>query len=394
MKPELEEQPLLLRYFRKYYKSIDDGLIEDTVEPFTDYDVRELRRLEHGAIIRAGLAGALSGLAAAMGALVVDHIDALGETSVTRFIQNYPEVFITIIAILATIVEVSYLYVLGVRTIHELSEKTEKTRLAAIQDQSWEFDLTRLALEIPFSTNPVFGIDPMREASPLKTLMISLAYKAKISISSFVAKALVKRVLGRSAARSIIELATVPIFAVWNALIFAWVLRKVRMVLIGPRLIRELALLAFPNSDYTPDDGFQASMATALGVLIVQKGELHPNAARLLDYLVQSFGLKAGQFSDKREVLYEQISRLDPQDQLRLFRSCLLVAVLDGNYKKREENILADIATKLNLEWSTAEVKRYANSLKKSGWITDESLRKQMTGLFHSAHIKETDTAK
>ena len=394
MKPELEEPPLLLRYFRKYYKSIDDGLIEDTVEPFVDDDVRELRRFERGAIVRAGLAGALSGLAAAMGALVVDHIDALGETSVTRFIQNYPEVFITIIAILATIVEVSYLYVLGVRTIHELSEKTEKTRLAAIQDQSWEFDLTRLALEIPFSTNPVFGIDPMRESSPLKTLMISLAYKAKISISSFVAKALVKRVLGRSAARSIIELATVPIFAVWNALIFVWVLRKVRMVLIGPRLIRELALLAFPNSDYTPDDGYQASMATALGVLIVQKGEVHPNAARLLDYLVQSFGLKAGQFSDKREVLYEQISRLDPQDQLRLFRSCLLVAVLDGNYKKREENILADIATKLNLEWSTAEVKRYANSLKKSGWITDESLRKQMTELFHSAHIKETDTAK
>ena len=33
---------------------------------------------------------------------------------------------------LATIVEVSYLYVLGVHTIHELSEKTEKTRLAAI----------------------------------------------------------------------------------------------------------------------------------------------------------------------------------------------------------------------------------------------------------------------
>ena len=394
MKPELEEPPLLLRYFQKYYKSIDDGLIEDTVEPLADDDVRELRRFEHGAIIRAGLAGALSGLAAAMGALVVDHIDALGETSVTRFIQNYPEVFITIIAILATIVEVSYLYVLGVRTIHELSEKTEKTRLAAIQDQSWEFDLTRIGLEIPFSTNPVFGIDPMREASPLKTLMISLAYKAKISISSFVAKALVKRVLGRSAARSIIELATVPIFAVWNALIFVWVLRKVRMVLIGPRLIRELALLAFPNSDYTPDDGYQASMATALGVLIVQKGELHPNTARLLDYLVQSFGLKAGQFSDKREVLYEQISRLDPQDQLRLFRSCLLVAVLDGNYKKREENILADIATKLNLEWSTAEVKRYANYLKKSGWFTDESLRKQMTGLFHSAHIKGTDTAK
>ena len=394
MKPELEEPPLLLRYFHKYYKSIDDGLIEDTVEPFTENDVRELRRFEHGAIIRAGLAGALSGLAAAMGALVVDYVDALGETSVTRFIQNYPEVFITIIAILATIVEVSYLYFLGVRTIHELSEKTEKTRLAAIQDQSWEFDLTRLALEIPFSTDPVFGINPMREASPLKTLMISLAYKAKISISSFVAKALVKRVLGRSAARSIIELATVPIFAVWNALIFVWVLRKVRMVLIGPRLIRELALLAFPNSDYTPDDGYQASMATALGVLIVQKGELHPNAARLLDYLVQSFGIKAEQISDKREVLYEQISRLDPQDQLRLFRSCLLVAVLDGNYKKREENLLADIATRLNLEWSTAEVKRYANSLKKSGWITDESLRKQMTGLFHSAHIKGTDTAK
>jgi hypothetical protein len=197
MKTELEEPPLLLRYFHKYYKSIDDGLIEDTVEPFTENDVRELRRFERGAIVRAGLAGALSGLVAAMGALVVDYVDALGDNHVTRFILNYPEVFITIIAILATIVEVAYLYVLGVRTIHELSERTEKTRLATIQDQSWEFDLTRLALEIPFSKDPVFGINPMREASPLKTLMIGLAYKAKISITSFVAKALVKRVLGR-----------------------------------------------------------------------------------------------------------------------------------------------------------------------------------------------------
>jgi len=395
MNTELEKPPLLLRYFHKYYKSIDDGQIKDTIEPFTEDDVRELRRFERGAFIRAGLAGALTGLAVAMGALVVDYVDALGDNHITRFILNYPEVFITIIAILATIAEIVYLYVLGVRTIHELSERTEKTRLATIQDQNWEFNLTRLALEMPFSHDPVFGINPMREASPLKTLMIGLAYKAKISISTFVAKALVKRVLGRGAARGFIELVTVPIFAVWNVLIFMWVLRKVRMVLIGPRLIRELALLAFPNSDYTPtNDGFQESIATALGVLIVQKGELHPNAAMLLDYLMQSIELKEEKISDKREVLYEKISHLNPQDQLRLFRSCLLAAVLDGNYKKREEKLLADIATKLNLEWSTTEVKRYANSLKKSGWITDDSLRKQMTGLFHSANFKGNDVAK
>jgi len=394
MNTELEEPPLLLRYFHKYYKAIDDGHIEDKVEPFTEDDVRELSKFEHGAIFRAGLAGAFCGLATALGALVVDQIGVFGENSFTRIIQNYPEIFITIIAILATIVEVSYLYLLGVRTIHELSERTEKTRLASIQDQSWEFDLTRLALEIPFSTAPVFGINPMREASPLKSLVKSLAYKAKISITSFVAKALVKRVLGRSAARSIIELATVPIFAAWNAFIFVWVLRKVRMVLIGPRLIRELVLLAFPNSENTPNFNFQSTMATALGVLIVQKGELHPNAARFLDYLMQSFGLKEGDFSDKREVLYEKISRLNPQDQLRLFRSCLLVAVLDGNYKKREEILLSDIAIKLKIEWSTAEVKRYSNSLRKSGWITDDSLRKLMASLFHSAHIKGNDVAK
>ena len=394
MTAELEKPPLLLRYFLKYYRKIDDGLIKDTIEPFTEDDVSELRRFERGAIIRAGLAGALTGLAVAMGALVVDYVDALGDNQVTRFILNYPEIFLTIVATLVTIAEIAYLYVLGVRTICELSERTEKTRLATVQDQSWELDLTSLALEIPFSTDPVFGINPMRETSPLKALMISLAYKAKISISTFIAKALVKRVLGRGVARSIIELATVPIFAVWNVLIFVWVLRKVRMVLIGPRLIRELALLAFPNSDYTPNDDFHGCMATALGVLIVQKGELHPNAARFLDYLMQSFELKEGDFSDKREVLHEQISHLNPQDQLRLFRSCLILAVLDGNYKKREENLLANIALRLNLEWSTAEVKRYSNSLSKSGWITDESLRKQMTGLFHSVNFKENGVAK
>ena len=55
---------------------------------------------------------------------------------------------------------------------------------------------------------------------------------------------------------------------------------------------------------------------------------------------------------------------------------------------------LSDIAIKLKIEWSTAEVKRYSNSLRKSGWITDDSLRKLMASLFHSAHIKVNDVAK
>ena len=111
MNTELEKPPLLLRYFHKYYKSIDDGQIKDTIEPFTEDDVRELRRFERGAFIRAGLAGALTGLAVAMGALVVDYVDALGDNHITRFILNYPEVFITIIAILATIAEIAFLLV-------------------------------------------------------------------------------------------------------------------------------------------------------------------------------------------------------------------------------------------------------------------------------------------
>jgi len=100
MTAELEKPPLLLRYFLKYYRKIDDGLIKDTIEPFTEDDVSELRRFERGAIIRAGLAGALTGLAVAMGALVVDYVDALGDNQVTRFILNYPEIFLTIVATL------------------------------------------------------------------------------------------------------------------------------------------------------------------------------------------------------------------------------------------------------------------------------------------------------
>src|SRR5207249_1674991 len=138
-----------------------------------------LRRIERGAIVRACLAGALSGAASGIA-------EALAKPLPPQ--QFWPVVLGVTVA--AASCELAFIYFHGLRSSHELA------RAAGLEvkgDPILASALARAALEMPNPTRPVLGVDPRREASRWRLLAGTLAYKAKVSMTNFFAKLLLRR---------------------------------------------------------------------------------------------------------------------------------------------------------------------------------------------------------
>src|SRR5262249_35162317 len=114
--------------------------------------------------------------------------------------------------IVASIIEIGFLYWDGLRSVHRLSEvagldlfpnEDEEDAVAAA--------MARAALELPNPVASLFGVNPRRESSRLRLVVASIAYKAKVSITNFVMKAIVRRALGRAMVRSWLPFVAVPL---------------------------------------------------------------------------------------------------------------------------------------------------------------------------------------
>ncbi|MGC4121907.1 MAG: hypothetical protein QM765_46465 [Myxococcales bacterium] len=144
--------------------------------------------------------------------------------------------------------------------------------------------LTRAALELPDPAAPVFGIDPLRGASRLQLVAAAALYKLKVSLSTFLAKLLVRRMLGRAALRTLIPFVAVPVTALWNAVVCARVLRQARLRTFGPSAAAELVGFALDGVVSFSARGRLAAYR-AVGSAVVAKRDLHPNLVALLHEL-------------------------------------------------------------------------------------------------------------
>jgi hypothetical protein len=254
--------------------SPDDGT-DDVVHVLDARERALLRRIERSAILRAAAAGALSTLVSAGAELVVlEH-----ETS-------DPLLFWAVVGgatAVASLIEILYLYWDGLRAVHALSFAAglelfphgDAGRAVAGQ-------MARAALELPNPPDPRWGVDPLREASRARLVFGSLLYKAKISVTNFAVKALLRRLFGRAAVRTWLPFVAVPVTAAWNGAVCWFILREARLRAMGASAAQEMiaALFADEPSTTAPQ---RVVTVRAVAATVVRTHDLHPNLVALLE---------------------------------------------------------------------------------------------------------------
>jgi hypothetical protein len=168
-------------------------------------------------------------------------------------------------------------------------------------------------------------------------------YKLKISVTNFLTKMLIRRLMGRAAVRTWLPLVAVPVTAAWNAWVMWRVLRQARLRVMGPFAATEYLDNIVPDPGAVSDQG-KLHLVQAVGVAVVRKRDMHPNLESLLDQTTQKLGVSEPDdenLSDWLEFL-EELQELPTHEQAMSIRLLAAAIVIDGRRGARELMVLRE----------------------------------------------------
>jgi hypothetical protein len=364
-------EPLLVRLGVGYFQSLarvgtGGGPASDAAAAETATDAihflnaderRALRRVERGAIARAALAGAISSvIAAATEVAIAQPLLGRRPRFATWEDQGRFYAVVALATVVTSILEILFLYWDGLRTVHRLSREAGLDLFPnEDDDKALAGAMARAALELPNPTAMLFGVNPHREASRLRLVVASLVYKAKISVTNFLMKALVRRMLGRAFVRGWLPFVAVPITAAWNGFICWLIMREARIRAMGPSAAKEMVELVFA-SGITLSPIARTATLRAIASSIVRTEDVHPNlaalfyeVARRVDRLPRERGRPivtddAGDLDDPR-VFLERVARLAPDEQRIVLQILAIASIIDGRLTRAEKRLLDEART-------------------------------------------------
>lgn len=335
-----EKPPLMARFGKRYFaarsskvKAVNSG---DALHVLNEQERKALLRVEIGAVARAALAGALSG-----GICAVAEVFANDEWP-DDLVKYWA--FLGTITVLASVAEIAFIYWDTLRSVHELARvaglelfgKDRETSDDALVDA-----LARAALELPNPVDLKVGVNPHREVKKWRLVLASLAYKAKVGVTNFLVKMLIRRVGSRVALRRALPFVALPVTAFWNGVVTWLVLREARIRAMGPSAIEELVKVIFDDAPLLSPEG-RLSAVRAVAAAIVRTQDLHPNLVRLLTVTTKRAGDTGKAELDDVGLFLNDLPRLDPRERKVSLQLVAVACVVDGRLSSRERQLWKD----------------------------------------------------
>ncbi len=374
------ERPLLERlgvaYLRWRAASVvaDASEEEDEVHVLNAREQARLRRVERGVVLRAALAGGLSALASALAERWAEaSFGASPETFELGWYARYWGV-VGGVTLVATLFEILFLYRDSLEGVHRLSHAAGLRIFEAGDSQSVVASaLARAALELPNPLETPYHIDPHREVSKPRLLVATLLYKAKVGLTTFLLKLLLRRLLSRAAVRVWLVFVSVPVTALWNGVVAFRVVREARVRAMGPSAARDLTARLFAQAGALTPEGRVAALR-AVGACVVSSFDLHPNHHALLDEVKARAGEPGDVDLGDWRALLSDLRTASPEEARLLVSLLGVAAVLDGRLTRRERALFLDAREAIGLPREPASLLELRRAFLRGLPITDAML--------------------
>lgn len=374
-----KRRPILERagvgFFKRRHEKLPPVEAEDAVHYLNPEERRALRRIQNLCILRAAAAGALS-------AGVVGIFDAwlflpfgIDPEATTSEGQVLYWTALALLTGLTAVVEIGYLYWDALRSVHDLAhaagldlfegEEEERKAVAAA--------LARAALELPNPPERVFGVDPRKEIGKARLVLITVAYKAKIGVTNFLLKALIRRAMGRAVVRGVLAFVAVPVTAVWNALVAWKVLREARIRVMGPSAAVTLCDVILPPHRTLSSLG-RDTVVRAVGSSIVRTRDMHPNLQFLLVHVTERLDEPPDKDVDDPAIFLEQLARLPMEEKLVALRILNVASIIDGRLTLAETNLVKDALLRAGRQPTASYVRKLRRAFVQGNEIPRETV--------------------
>jgi hypothetical protein len=350
------------------------AVADDPIHVLNPVERAGLRRVSRGAVTRAALAGIVNAIATGAGDLYASHLfGPLSDAPTLAERARYWGVFGSG-AIVFAMLEIAYLYWDGLRSVTRLSA-VAGLELSTEENREVALALARAALELPNPPEAVLGVNPHREASRAQLIVASAVYKLKISVTNFVFKQVMQRVLPSMATRLLLAFTAIPINGLWNGLVCWSVLREARIRVMGPSAALEM-LEAVLEREPPPSSMLAAAIHRAVGSAIVRSRQLHPNHVAIVRGVRQRLGEPApGLQLDDSDVFLKALPTLPVAERRVVLRVLAIAAILDGRLVRAERRLLSEAYAAAQLTSRLDHVERLRRAFVAGDVIPPDELR-------------------
>ena len=252
-----------------------------------------------------------------------------------------------LITLLLLILEVSILYWLSMRsgyTLAELMGYDEKHQKNLPSEYDIKKIMIRSALELDDLNIEYLGIKLDKNISKSWVVISSLLYKAKIVLSSTLIRILLTKLFSRHLLRVGFVWVSVPVTAIWDAIVMYRVIKDTRLRLYGYHLSLYIVKDILNNSVLQHYNQHTIEgLIRAVSTMVVLSKNYHPNNIILLIRLSDNFNITEGKDYDNLEFFLKFLEESSPQER-HLFRSFSAIAsVFDGELNREEKKALFKI---------------------------------------------------
>lgn len=378
-----KKKPFLERvgvtYFERRSARTQAIASSDAVHVLNAEERSALWAVTRNAIARAAMAGAVSSIIAGVAEVyandtVGDHVPAEQQNAIAFW------AIVIGFTVLAAIAEIAYLYWDTLRSVHELSRQAG---LGLFHGQRGDHQmvatvLARAALELPNPLENRWGINPRRESSKWRLLVASLLYKAKVGITNFLFKALIRRMLARVLLRqtlaNLLPFLAVPVTAAWNGYVCWRVMREARLRAMGPSAIKELVQLIFADHPQLDEAGRVAALR-AVGAAIVRTQDLHPNTLALFDEVAALAKYEGNEELDDPGQFLRSLPGLSPENRRLAVQVLGIACIVDGQLARKEKALFAEALAAAGRPVELGRLEKLCREFVRGDGLAEEAVR-------------------
>lgn len=320
-----------------------------------------LRKIRISTYVKAGLAGALGII------LLYVPYHIFEETLFPKrdiWIPIYGdylslEIEFLIYSIVLVFIEIWYLTFLNIQAVDKI---TKACGCLNPNDTDFEQDVDALisvGLEKKHKDLEKVGIDPYEGLSKWGVVAFQMLIKLKATISGFVWKIFVSKILGRYAFRMVVDVLGAPIYAAWNIYASRKVMNEARVRVMAPPLINRFSLQL--QEEFKGNEEFRSVIYPTLQAISVSKRSFHYNHFLLATSLLTRFDIDVQADPDYDKDFLKKVDELSPEIQKAVSKLIVFGILIDGGLSQIEKRSLIRLKKEGVLPYSFETIKKWSD---------------------------------
>ncbi len=269
-------------------------------------------------------------------------------------------------------VEIALLYALALIGIARVTQHSGLPLSSGEGHSLFAHGLARTALEFPSPQVQIFGVDPYAHVSRWKLTALSIAYKLKVGVSSFILRVFLRRVAARMAIRGMVPLFAGPLYAVWNAYIIWRIMTEARVRTLGPFAVDNLIAAHFQDAGDLGGSERDV-LVHAAGEMLTRGRDAHPNQIYLMSRLREA--LKHGEdITLDWAAIGRHLSTLSNAGQTRVLNLLTVSCVIGTRIHREQMAFLRSACQDCGSVLHEDRVRHLSKALKRGHKVTDSDL--------------------